>query len=94
MNDTEHTHTQTQILICANYLVAPPCIRVVKIGIRIVGSYDPTIPHIEKETNRGRIAHPNRIGSRIGRIVRSYSDPTKHAIWVNLYYGLIRSTRA
>ena len=50
-------------------------IKVVKIGIRIVGSFDPMILHIEKEPDRGRIVHPNRISSRIGRIVRSY-DPT------------------
>jgi hypothetical protein len=30
---------------------------VVKIVIRIVRSYDPTIPHSEKESDRSRIAH-------------------------------------
>ena len=59
--------------------------KVVKIGIRIVRFYDPTIPHIEKEPDWGRIAHPNRIG-RIDRIVRSY-DPTP--IQLNMLFGLI-----
>ena len=57
--------------------------KVVKIGIWIVGFYDSTIPHIEKELDRGRIAHPNRIG---GRNVRSYNLTS---IPLNMLFGPI-----
>ena len=66
--------------------------KVVKIEIRIVGS---------KKSRIGVGSHTS-IGSTVGSVgssdptilLQSHSGPTKHAIWADLYYGLMRSTRA
>ena len=66
--------------------------KVVKIEIRIVGS---------KKSRIGVGSHTS-IGSTVGSVgssdptilLQSHSGPTKHAIWADLYYGLMRSTQA